>query len=83
VERQKTWADSHENKWKSSADRSAEVAGISRTRQRHGIREETQESMGVILAVTHSIGDMEPEKAISYSQAGTPVKGTPTHSKNF
>ena len=34
----------------------------------------TQESMGVTLAVTHSIGDMEPEEATSCSQAGTPVE---------
>ena len=34
-----------------------------------------QESVGVTLAVTHHIGDMEPKKAISCSQAGgTPVK---------
>ena len=33
-----------------------------------------QESMGVSLAVTHSIGAMEPEKATSCSQAGTPVE---------
>ena len=32
----------------------------------------TQESMGVILAVTYYIGDMEPEEATSYSQAGNP-----------
>ena len=34
----------------------------------------TQESMGVTLAVTHSIGDMEHEEAISCCQAGTPVE---------
>ena len=34
----------------------------------------TQETMGVILAVTHYIGDMEPEEATSCSQAGTPVE---------
>ena len=33
-----------------------------------------QESMGVTLAVTHYIGDMEPEEATSCSQAGTPVE---------
>ena len=27
-------------------------------------REDTQESMGVTLAVTHSTGDIEPEEAI-------------------
>jgi hypothetical protein len=36
--------------------------------------EDTQESMGVILAVIHSIGDMGPEEATSCSQAGTPVE---------
>ena len=33
-----------------------------------------QESMGVTLAVTHSIGDMEPEEATSCSQPGTLVE---------
>jgi hypothetical protein len=33
-----------------------------------------QESMVVTLAVTHSIGDMKPEKATSCSQSGTPVE---------
>jgi hypothetical protein len=31
----------------------------------------SQESMGVTLAVTHCIGDMEPEDATSCSQVGT------------
>lgn len=38
--------------------------------------------MRVSLAVTHSIGDMEPGGAISCSQTGTPVKQwehQPTH----
>ena len=30
--------------------------------------------MGVALAVTHSIGDMEPEEATYYIQIGTPVE---------
>ena len=34
----------------------------------------TQESMGVTLAVTHSIGDMEHEEVTSCSQAGTPLE---------
>jgi hypothetical protein len=34
----------------------------------------TQESMGVTWAVTHNIGDMEPEEATSCSQAGVPVE---------
>jgi hypothetical protein len=33
-----------------------------------------QESMGLTLVVTHSTGDMEPEEATSYSQAGTPME---------
>ena len=33
-----------------------------------------QESIGVSLAVTHSIGDMEPKEATSYIQAGTPME---------
>ena len=33
-----------------------------------------QESMGVSLAVTHSIWDMEPEEATSCNQAGTPME---------
>ena len=33
-----------------------------------------QESVEVILAVTHSIGDMEPEEATSCIQRGTPVE---------
>jgi hypothetical protein len=40
--------------------------------------------MGVTLAVTHNIGIMKPEKAISYSQA-PPNSGieTPPHPKHF
>jgi hypothetical protein len=30
--------------------------------------------MGMTLAVTHSIEDIEPDKATSYSQAGNPVE---------
>ena len=37
-------------------------------------KEVVQESVRVTLAVTHSTGDMEPEEATSYSQAGTPVE---------
>jgi hypothetical protein len=33
------WLDSLENKWKSAIDRGEEKGGISRTRQRPGIRE--------------------------------------------
>ena len=37
-------------------------------------RGNSQESMGVTLAVTHSIGDMEPEEATFYIQARAPVE---------
>ena len=37
-------------------------------------KESIQESIAVTLAVTHKTGDMEPEEATSYSQAGTPVE---------
>jgi hypothetical protein len=33
----------------------------------------TEESMGVRLAVTHYIRDMEPEEATACSEAGTPA----------
>ena len=33
---------------------------------------DSQESMGGTLAITHNIGDMEPEVASSCSQTGTP-----------
>jgi molybdopterin synthase catalytic subunit len=46
-----------------------------KNKKQPGIREAAQEWMGVTLAVTHSIGDMEPEEATSYSsQARTPVE---------
>ena len=45
----------------------------------------TQELMGVILAVTHYIRDIEPEEATSCSQGRIPSKTreTPTHPQNF
>ena len=42
---------------------------ISMMRQRLRIRETAR---GVTLAITHNIGDMEPEVASSCSQTGTP-----------
>jgi hypothetical protein len=48
------------NEWKYETDKWVEVEGISRKRQRSGIRRGTQESTGETLAVTHSPGDMEP-----------------------
>jgi hypothetical protein len=71
VEKQERWPDSHENEWKSATDRGGE--DISRTRQRHGIRE-TPQSIRVALTVTHSIGNKEPDKATSYSQVRTPME---------
>jgi hypothetical protein len=37
-EKPKRWLDGHENEWKSAADNSEEVWGISRMRQRPGIK---------------------------------------------
>ena len=36
----KRWLDGHENEWKSEIDRGEEVRGISRMRERPGIRED-------------------------------------------
>jgi hypothetical protein len=47
------------------------VGSISRARQRSGIRDEPKNQWGVTLAMTHSIGDMEPEEGTSCSQAAT------------
>ena len=48
--------------------------GISTMRQRLRIRETARNQWGggVTLAMTHNIGDMEPEVASSCSQTGTP-----------
>ena len=52
-----------------------EVGGISRTRQRETWdKGGTQESMGVTLAVTHSIGNIEPEEGTLYGQAGNSLE---------
>jgi hypothetical protein len=48
--------------------------GISRKRQRPGIREAPKNQWEVALALIHSIGDMEPESATFCTQGGTPVK---------
>jgi hypothetical protein len=42
----------------------------------------SQKSMWVMLAETHSSGDMEPEEDIYCSQAGS-WNRTPTHSENY
>ena len=48
--------------------------GFSTMRQRLRIRETARNQWGggVTLAMTHNIGDMEPEVASSCSQTGTP-----------
>lgn len=70
------------NKWKSATD-----SGADRVRE-HLQEIETwdkggpQESVVVILAVTQSTGDMEPEEVTSWSQAGIPMEQQghqPTH----
>ena len=73
-EGQERWLDGHENEWKSATDRGEEVGGHLQDETETWDKGGTQESMGVTLAVTHSIGDMEPEEATSCSQAGTPVE---------
>jgi hypothetical protein len=63
--------DVHESEWKSATYRGGgHLKNVAETWDRAG----TQESMGVTLAVTHSIGDMEPEEATSCSQAGTTME---------
>jgi hypothetical protein len=73
--------DGHENEWKSATDRVGRWEHL-QDETETWYRGSTQESIGVALAVTHSIGDMEPEVATSYIQAETTVeqKGHhPTH----
>jgi hypothetical protein len=72
-EGQERGPDGLENEWTFVTDGDEEVGGISR--MRHGLGQGgAQESMAVTLAVIHYTGDMEPEKAISYIQTGTPVE---------
>ena len=56
----------------SATGRIGELGDILKSCQRHEIGK-VPESMGVNLAKTHSIGDMEPEEATSRSKVGTPV----------
>ena len=72
-EGQERCLDGHENEWKSATDRSGRWGHLqdeTETWDKGG----TQESMGVTLAVTHYIGDMEPQEATSCIQTGTPVE---------
>ena len=72
---QKRWLDGHENEWKYSSDQGEMVqAGHLQDKTEAWNKGGTQESMGVTLAVTYNIGNMEPEEATSCSQAGTPVE---------
>ena len=62
------YGEGQENEWKSATERSGEVGehldNVTETCNRGG----AQESMGTTLAVTHSIGNMEHEKATFCSQ---------------
>jgi hypothetical protein len=58
-ERQDRWLDGLENEWKSSTGKGEEVGVTSGTTLRPRIWEVP---MWVTLAVTHYIGDMEPEE---------------------
>ena len=50
------------------------IPALGKQRIRSKDKEVAQESMGVTLAMTHYIGDMEPEEATSCIQIRTPVK---------
>jgi hypothetical protein len=50
------------------------IPALGRQRIRSKDKEVAQESMGVTLAMTYYIGDMEPEEATSCIQIRTPVK---------
>ena len=73
------WQDGHESECKSATD-NWPTDGVREGRDH--LQEETettdkggaQESMGVTLAVTHSIGDMDPREAASCGQTETPVE---------
>ena len=72
VGRDKT--EGQENEWKSADGKGWEggwyLEDMLETWEGGG----SQESMEIILAETHSSGDMEPEEATSQSQAGTPLE---------
>jgi hypothetical protein len=82
------WITDHKNDWKSATDGSDKVyvCGCVWVHLQDQIetwdKGGSQNSIRVTLAVTHYIGDMEPEKATSCSQKGTPVelqRYQPTH----
>jgi hypothetical protein len=74
-ERQERWPDGNENEWKSATDGGGWGEHLQDETEIWD-KVSVQESVvvGVTLAVTHSIEDMEPEKATFCSQAGTPVE---------
>ena len=65
MEGKERWSDGYASEWKSTTDRGEVVWGISRTGQRSGIREAPKNQWEGTLAMTHYIGDMEPEEATS------------------
>ena len=54
------WLDGHENEWQSAIDGGEEEGRHLLDETETWDKGGTQESMGVILAMTHSIGDMGP-----------------------
>jgi hypothetical protein len=56
-EEQERWLDDHKNEWKSANDEGEEVGGSSRQEIETWDKGGTQESKGVILSVTHYIGN--------------------------
>jgi hypothetical protein len=73
-EGQERGPDSHENEWKSATAGGEKVGRHPQDEIEPWDKGDTQKSMEVTLAGTHSIGDTEPEEATSCSQAGTPVE---------
>jgi len=67
-ERQERCPDGHANEWKSATDGSGEVCvGHLQDKTETWDKVGAQESMGVILAVTHNIENIESEKVTSCS----------------
>lgn len=82
-EGQERWPDKHENEWKSATGR-WEGRGHLQDKTETWDKGGTQESMRVTLAMTHSIGDMGPEKTTSYNQEEPHgAIGIPTNSQNL
>ena len=63
-----------ENEWKSATGKGWGEGEHLEDKTETWTRGGAQESMGMTLAVTHSTGDMEPEKAARGSQVGIPVE---------